>query len=116
MLNEFFKSSSGLAPIRQGLGLGSIISILSGVAILLGAKGAAAHDCDPPGESSNSCSNRRDCLRYSYYRNGQKIDVWGNYISTWRYDHKHVTKAGGGVEYICEYVPTGGYCAAPSCP
>lgn len=44
MLREFIKSSSGLAPIRQGLGLGSVISILSGVAVLFGAKEAAASE------------------------------------------------------------------------
>ena len=41
-LREFFTSSSGLAPARQGLGLGWVISALTGVAILLGARGAAA--------------------------------------------------------------------------
>ena len=41
-LREFFTSSSGLAPMRQGLGLGWVISALTGVAILLGAKEAAA--------------------------------------------------------------------------
>ena len=44
-LREFFTSSSGLAPARQGLGLGWVISALTGVTILLGAKEAAA-DCD----------------------------------------------------------------------
>lgn len=46
MLREFIGSSSGLAPIRQGLGLGSAISILSGIAVLLGAKGAGAGHLD----------------------------------------------------------------------
>ncbi len=45
MLREFIGSSSGLAPARQGLGLGWVISALAGVAILLGAREAAA-DCD----------------------------------------------------------------------
>ncbi len=44
-LQEFFTSSSGLAPARQGLGLGWIISALTGVAILLGAKEADAAEC-----------------------------------------------------------------------
>ena len=43
-LREFFTSSSGLAPARQGLGLGWVISALTGVAILLGAREAAADD------------------------------------------------------------------------
>ncbi len=37
-LREFFTSSSGLAPVRRGLGLGWVISALTGLAILLGAK------------------------------------------------------------------------------
>ena len=46
-LREFFTSSSGLAPARQGLGLGWVISALTGVAVLLGAKEAKAdNDCD----------------------------------------------------------------------
>ena len=56
-LREFFTSSSGLAPARQGLGLGWVISALSGVAILLGAKEAGA-DCT--GER-NTCGYFADC-------------------------------------------------------
>ena len=41
-LREFFVSSSGLAPVRQGLGLGWVISALTGIAILLSAREAAA--------------------------------------------------------------------------
>ena len=44
-IREFIVSSSGLAPARRGLGLGWVISVLSGVAILLGARGAAAEAC-----------------------------------------------------------------------
>ena len=44
-IREFIVSSSGLAPARRGLGLGWVISVLSGVAILLGARGAEADDC-----------------------------------------------------------------------
>ena len=56
-MREFIFSSSGLAPARRGLGLGWVISVLSGVAILLGARGAEAacptsSDC----EFSNDCS------------------------------------------------------------
>ncbi len=43
-IREFFTSSSGLAPARQGLGLGWVISALTGVAVLLGAREAAACD------------------------------------------------------------------------
>ena len=32
-LREFFTSSSGLVPARQGLGLGWVISALTGIAI-----------------------------------------------------------------------------------
>ena len=44
-IREFMGSSSGLAPARRGLGLGWIISALTGLAVLLGARGAAAEDC-----------------------------------------------------------------------
>ena len=43
-LREFFASSSGLAPARRGLGLGWVISALTGVATLLGAKEAKAEE------------------------------------------------------------------------
>ena len=56
ILKEFFTSSSGLASARQGLGLGWGISALSGVAILLGAKGAAACHNTPPKHQSNPSS------------------------------------------------------------
>ena len=47
-LREFFASSSGLVPARQGLALGWVISVLTGITVLLGAKEAAAddHECD----------------------------------------------------------------------
>ena len=51
-LREFFVSSSGLAPVRQGLGLGWLISALTGVAVLLGAKEARSDNC--PGTVTNS--------------------------------------------------------------
>ena len=41
-IREFMVSSSGLAPARRGMALGWVISVLSGVAILLGAKEAKA--------------------------------------------------------------------------
>ena len=44
-LREFFVSSSGLAPVRQGLGLGWVISALTWVAILIGGKEARADEC-----------------------------------------------------------------------
>ena len=37
-LREFFASSSGLAPARRGLGLGWLISALTGVAVLTGCQ------------------------------------------------------------------------------
>ena len=55
-LREFFTSSSGLAPARQGLGLGWVISALTGVAILLGAKEAGA--CP---KEDISCGSWADC-------------------------------------------------------
>ena len=45
-LREFFTSSSGLAPARQGLALGWVISVLTGITVLLGAKEAAAGQCE----------------------------------------------------------------------
>lgn len=73
-LREFIGSSSGLAPARQGLGLGWVISALTGLAILLGAREAAASceedswtedhgysaGCDEltGGDAANKC---RDC-------------------------------------------------------
>ena len=45
-LREFIGSSSGLAPARQGLGLGWVISALAGIAVLLGAKEAKADECE----------------------------------------------------------------------
>ena len=44
ILREFFTSSSGLAPARQGLALGWVISALTGITVLLGAKEAVAGD------------------------------------------------------------------------
>ena len=49
-IREFMVSSSGLAPARRGMALGWVISVLSGVAILLGARGAEA-----------ACPTSRDC-------------------------------------------------------
>ena len=55
-LREFFASSSGLVPARQGLALGWVISALTWIAVLLGGKEAAAEgqghrcrivDCKP---------------------------------------------------------------------
>ena len=54
-IREFIVSSSGLAPARRGLGLGWVISVLSGVAILLGARGAEA-----------TCPQSRECTWSDY--------------------------------------------------
>ncbi len=72
-LREFFVSSSGLAPVRQGLGLGWVISALTWVAILLSPREAAAcesdrktedggysADCDEHTEGEEACLCR-DC-------------------------------------------------------
>ena len=76
-LQEFFTSSSGLAPMRQGLGLGWVISALTGVAILLGAKEAEAIKCKAYTDSNCSynawCDDRTDrdepirCCPIKYY-------------------------------------------------
>ena len=58
-IREFMVSSSGLAPARRGMALGWVISVLSGVAILLGARGAAAADCP----TSRDCRYDNDCAR-----------------------------------------------------
>ena len=64
-LREFFVSSSGLAPARQGLELGWVISALTGVAILLSPRGAAA--CHSPwtefGGYSSSCDSKTNGAR-----------------------------------------------------
>ena len=44
-LREFFMSSSGLVPARQGLALGWVISALTWIAVLLGGKEAEAASC-----------------------------------------------------------------------
>ena len=73
-LREFFASSSGLAPARRGLGLGWIISALTGVATLLGAKEAKADDCDWWSNSQITCYYEPDCPSitpyYCYDQNG----------------------------------------------
>ena len=58
-LREFFASSSGLAPARQGLGLGWVISALTGVAILLGAKEAGACPVQ-----KTTCGSHSGCKEY----------------------------------------------------
>lgn len=56
-IREFMGSSSGLAPARRGLGLGWVISVLSGLAVLLGARGAEASTC----VTTRDCSFNQDC-------------------------------------------------------
>ena len=68
ILKEFLMSSSGLASARQGLGLGWGISALSGVAILLGAKGAAACHNSP---SWTECKASPIC---SFMTDGRLVD------------------------------------------
>ncbi len=62
-LREFFASSSGLAPARQGLGLGWLISALTGVAILLGSKEAEAGECRE--RTYDECGWHSGCNRSS---------------------------------------------------
>ena len=59
-LREFFASSSGLAPARQGLALGWVISVLTGITVLLGAKEAKAGDGSCPGQRTD-CSWHAGC-------------------------------------------------------
>ena len=74
-LMEFFTSSSGLAPARQGLGLGWVISALTGVAILLGAREAAA-DCEDR-EWTENHGYSEGCDRATKGRLPQKCrDCW----------------------------------------
>jgi len=56
-LREFFTSSSGLVPARQGLALGWVISALTGITVLLGAKEVKAGSY--PGEID--CSWHAGC-------------------------------------------------------
>ncbi len=62
-LREFFTSSSGLVPARQGLGLGWVISALTGITVLLGAKEAEAGPGSCPGERTD-CSWHAGCAKF----------------------------------------------------
>ena len=66
-LREFFTSSSGLVPARRGLGLGWVISALTGITVLLGAKEAEAEECRRYTDSNCSysvwCDDRSDGAR-----------------------------------------------------
>ena len=57
-LREFFTSSSGLAPARQGLALGWVISALTGITVLLGAKETEAGRC---GRTYEDCEYSAYC-------------------------------------------------------
>ena len=57
-LREFFASSSGLVPARQGLALGWVISALTWIAVLLGGKEAEA---DGPRDSIVRCYPDSSC-------------------------------------------------------
>ena len=86
-IREFMVSSSGLAPVRRGLGLGWVISALTGVAILLGARGAEANACP----TSRDCKFDEDC----------PSETPIEYCTTWR----SPTKNGGckitGYSCVC---------------
>ena len=63
-LREFFTSSSGLAPARQGLALGWVISVLTGITVLLGAKEVKADDDDSCASYEwEECSYSAGCSR-----------------------------------------------------
>ncbi len=73
-LREFFVSESGLVPVRRGLGLGWLISILSVIAVLLGGKEALADECKY--RKVKKCAYNADCeeenenepIRCCYYQ------------------------------------------------
>ena len=74
-LREFFTSSSGLAPARQGLGLGWVISALSAIAVLLGGKEAGA-DCS---DESTTCGYFAECAeRYPDKPDRKCTTRWNN--------------------------------------
>ena len=81
-LREFFTSSSGLAPARQGLGLGWVISALTGIAVLLGGKEAAADECEE--RVISDCSINSGCkrknpnepLRCCYHQQFEDCSLW----------------------------------------
>ena len=81
-LREFFTSSSGLVPARQGLGLGWVISALTGITVLLGAKEAEADtECD---RTWDTCSRSSSCAtatkgRELYRYCSHSLDVDCNY-------------------------------------
>ena len=79
-LREFFTSSSGLVPARQGLALGWVISALTGITVLLGAKEAAAK-C---GGTTSDCSWNAGCarknpsepIRCCYFEQHEDCSLW----------------------------------------
>ena len=62
-LRAFFASSSGLVPARQGLALGWVISVLTGITVLLGAKEAEAGKCES--RTDENCNYSPWCDDYT---------------------------------------------------
>ena len=106
MLREFMESSSGLAPIRQGLGLGSVTSILSGIAVLLGAKGGQASECPP---SSSYCYWSSVCST-SYWNGSKQVTSSGGW-RTCTNSYQRVQRQADGVVVEVSCKPP----IAPSC-
>ena len=79
-LREFFTSSSGLVPARQGLALGWVISALTGITVLLGAKEVEA-EC---GGTKSDCSWDAGCveddpsepIRCCYFKQNRDCSLW----------------------------------------
>ena len=86
-LREFFTSSSGLAPARQGLALGWVISILTGITVLLGAKKAEADSQCP--RTWTTCNESTDCAEkgtdedYRYCTHKRAPDCSYSRIACW---------------------------------
>ncbi len=93
-LREFFASSSGLAPARQGLALGWVISVLTGITVLLGAKEAKADSQCP--RTWTTCSTSANCAE-------------GDTDEGYRYcTHKRAPD--------CSYSRIACWCSSTSCP
>ena len=108
MLREFIESPSGLAPMRQGLGLGSVVSMLAGVAVLFGAKGAAAHPC-----SSSTWTEECVSCTYKQWNGSTYVDANGYQDCTYSYKHQAFPGLPHGT---CELVSDCTSCSAPAPP
>ena len=86
-LREFFTSSSGLAPARQGLALGWVISALTGITVLLGAKEAEAGACErrtwTTCSESSYCAERGTGEGYRYCTHESYRDCSSRLVGCW---------------------------------